>query len=78
MKIYRDIQLTQFEFWAGGKDTVAHLTESELEEIELILEDLCWEGISEEQLNDIFWFERDLIAEWLGYEDFDEIMRRDK
>jgi len=78
MKIYRDIPLTQFEFWAGAKDTVEHLTEFELKEIELILEDLCWEGLSEEQLNDIFWHERDLIAEWLGYEDFDEIMRRDK
>ena len=78
MKIYRDIPLTQFEFWAGAKDTVKHLTEFELKEIELILEDLCWEGLSEEQLNDIFWHERDLIAEWLGYEDFDEIMRRDK
>jgi len=78
MKIYRDIPLTQFEFWAGAKDTVEHLTEFELKEIELILEDLCWEGLSEEQLNDIFWHERDLIAEWLGYEDFDEIMRREK
>jgi len=78
MKIYRDIPLTQFEFWAGAKDTVKYLTEFELKEIELILEDLCWEGLSEEQLNDIFWHERDLIAEWLGYEDFDEIMRRDK
>jgi hypothetical protein len=78
MRIYRDIPLTQFEFWAGAKDTVKHLTEFELEEIESILEDLCWEGLSEEQLNDIFWHERDLIAEWLGYEDFDEIMRRDK
>lgn len=78
MKIYRDIPLTEFDFWAGAKDTVKHLTEFELKEIELMLEDLCWEGLSEEQLNDIFWHERDLIAEWLGYEDFDEIMRRDK
>ena len=78
MKIYREIPLTEFEFWAGAKDTVKYLTEFELKEIELILEDLCWEGLSEEQLNDIFWHERDLIAEWLGYEDFDEIMRRDK
>jgi len=78
MKIYKEIPLTEFEFWAGAKDTVKHLTEFELKEIELILEDLCWEGLSEEQLNDIFWHERDLIAEWLGYEDFDEIMRRDQ
>ena len=78
MRIYRDIPLTQFEFWAGAKDTIKYLTDYELEQLEQILEDLCWEGLSEEQLNDIFWHERDLIAEWLGYEDFDEIMRRDK
>jgi hypothetical protein len=78
MKIYREIPLTEFEFWAGAKDTIKYLTDYELEQLEQILEDLCPEGLSEEQLNDIFWFERDLIAEWLGYEDFDEIMRRDK
>jgi hypothetical protein len=78
MKIYRDISLTEFEFWAGGKDTVEELTESELEQIEQILEEIYPEGLSETDVNDIFWFERDLIAEWLGYEDFDEIMRRDK
>ena len=78
MKIYRDIPLTQFEFWAGGKDTVKHLTDSELEQIEQILEDFYSEGLSEWELNDIFWFERDLIAEWLGYENFDEIIERKK
>jgi len=78
MKIYRDIPLTKFEFWAGAKDTVEYLTDFELEEIEQILEDLFPEDLSETDVNDIFWFERDLIAEWLGYEDFDEIMERDK
>ena len=78
MKIYRDMPLTQFEFWAGGKDTVEELTDSELEQIEQILEEIYPEGMSEFEVNDIFWFERDLIAEWLGYEDFDEIMRREK
>ena len=78
MKIYREIPLTEFEFWAGAKDTIKYLTDYELEQLEQILEDLCPEGLSEEQLNDIFWHERDLIAEWLGYEDFDEIMRRNK
>ena len=78
MRIYREIPLTEFEFWAGGKDTVEELTDSELEQIEQILEEICPEGMSEFEVNDLFWFERDLIAEWLGYEDFDEIMRRDK
>ena len=78
MRIYREIPLTEFEFWAGGKDTVEELTDSELEQIEQILEEIYPEGMSEFEVNDIFWFERDLIAEWLGYEDFDEIMRREK
>ena len=78
MRIYREIPLTEFEFWAGGKDTVEELTDSELEQIEQILEEIYPEGMSEFEVNDLFWFERDLIAEWLGYEDFDEIMRREK
>jgi hypothetical protein len=78
MRIYRDIPLTQFEFWAGGKDTVEELTDSELEQIEQILEEIYQEGMSEFEINDLFWFERDLIAEWLGYTDFDEIMERNK
>ena len=78
MRIYREIPLTEFEFWAGGKDTVEELTDSELEQIEQILEEIYPEGMSEFEVNDTFWFERDLIAEWLGYKDFDEIMERNK
>ena len=54
MRIYRDIPLTQFEFWAGGTDTVEELTNSELELIERILEHIYPEGLSEGELNDIF------------------------
>jgi len=78
MKIWKEMPLTHFEFWAGGKDTVEDLTDSELEQIEQILEHIYPEGLSEGELNDLFWFERDLIAEWLGYENFDEIIERDK
>lgn len=78
MKIYRDIPLTEFDFWAGAKDRIEYLTDDELNQIEQILEHIYPEGLSESTINDIFWFEDDLIAEWLGYEDFEEIMRRDK
>ena len=78
MKIYKDIPLTRFEFWAGGKDTVEELTDSELELIERILKHIYPEGLSAGELNNMFWFERDLIAEWLGYESFEEIMERDE
>ena len=54
MKIYREIPLTEFEFWAGGKDTVEELTDSELEQIEQILEEIYPEGMSEFEVNDLF------------------------
>ena len=34
------------------------------------------EKMSDTELNDFIWFEDDTIAEWLGYNDFDEIMNR--
>jgi len=49
-----------------------------LDQIEQILEEINPEGLSETDINDLFWFEDELIAEWLGYENFDEIMERDK
>ena len=79
MKVYREISLSEFEFWAGAKDTVKYLTDDELEQIEQILKEIYPEGLSETDINDLFWFEDELIAEWLGYESFEEIlMERDK
>ena len=76
MKIYREIPLSEFDFWAGAKDRVKYLTEEELEQIEQILEDIYPKGMSEFEVNDLFWFAEELIAEWLGYESFEEIMER--
>lgn len=78
MKVYREISLSEFDFWAGAKDRVKYLTKEELDQIEQILEEICPEGMSEFEVNDLFWFEEELIAEWLGYENFDEIMERNK
>ena len=78
MKIYTESSICNFEFWSGAKDTVKYLTASELEEIEAILEELYPEGMSGTELNDIFWFEDDWIAEMLGYSCFDEIMKERK
>ncbi len=78
MKIYTEENLRNFEFWSGAVDTVNYLTLEELDEIEAILEDTYPEGMSETEINDFFWFEDDTIAEWLGYNDFEEIMHRDE
>ena len=76
MRIYEEISLSNFEFWSGGADKASYLTSEELETIENILEDTYPEGISDTDLNDLFWFDDDLIAEWLGYNSFDEIIER--
>lgn len=79
MKVYREISLREFDFWAGALDTVKYLTDDELDHIERILEEVYIQTLSETELNDLFWFESDTIAGWLGYRDFDELMgERDK
>ena len=76
MTIKTEATLKNFDFWSGAKDTVKYLTESELETIESYLEELYPEGMTDSELNDFMWFEDDTIAEWLGYNDFDEIINR--
>ena len=76
MKIYTEISLNNFEFWSGAKDTVKYLTSEELDQIETILEEIYPDGVDETTINDIFWFEDDAIAEWLGYNNFEEIINR--
>lgn len=77
MKIYTENSLRNFEFWSGAIDTVNHLTLEELDTIETILEDACPDGMTEMEINDLFWFEPDTIADWLGYNSFEELMHRD-
>jgi hypothetical protein len=40
-----------------------------------MIEEIFGGECSDTELNDFFWFERDTIAEWLGYEDYDELIR---
>lgn len=80
MKIITDTSLTDFEFWSGGKDTVDDLTYDELEYLEGVLQEtLCDKQgyVTDDALNNYFWFEREDIARRLGYDDYDQLMSRD-
>ena len=77
MKVVEDIDLKDFQFWAGARDTVKYLTDDELDTIQSILEDSYPDGMSKTDINDLFWFDSDTIADWLGYSDFEELMDRD-
>jgi len=66
MKIHSEKSLSDFEFWSGGKDRAEKLTLEELDQIEATLEELYPDGIDETQLNDLFWFDFETVAEWIG------------
>ena len=76
MKVYKEVNAYNFDFWSGAKDTVKYLTDEEVNMIFEMLEELYPEGMDETEVNDLFWFEDDTIAEWLGYRSFEEIMDR--
>jgi hypothetical protein len=72
MKITSETSLKNFEFWSGAKDSANELTSSQFDEVEAILEDCYPEGMTDTQINDLFWFDFETIKEWLGIEDEDE------
>ena len=78
MKVYSEISLNNFEFWGGAKDRAKYLTPEELDTIEGILEEVYPEGMDETEINDFFWFEDETLANWLGFDSFEEIMFRDE
>lgn len=69
--------LSDFNAWAGGKDTLNTLIEKDLvDEFDDILQSYFAdrdEAPTATEINDILWFERDWIAEMLGYEDWDAL-----
>lgn len=75
MKIYSEISLENFEAWSGGRDTLDILIEKDLcDQLEAIIDDIePEEGWSDTAINDLLWFERDSIADWLGFSDWDEL-----
>lgn len=68
-----ETSLHDFPAWSGGKDTLDTLIEKDdWEEVEQHIEDVFMdEDVTDEMINDYLWFERDAIAEALGYSDWD-------
>lgn len=80
MTMTTDISLRNFDFWGGAADFTKKLTPSELDTIERILSDYFADAgdyPSQTEINDMFWFESETIAEWLDTTE-DEIMSREE
>ena len=75
MKIIMETSLERFDAWSGGEDTLEVLREKDLcDRLEQMLEyDVFVDGCTDTELNDFLWFERDLIAEWLGFSDWEDL-----
>ena len=75
MVYQKEEALENFSAWAGGKATLEVLIEKGVcEQLEQILDGYFAdreEPPTETEINDILWFERDWIAEMLGYDDWD-------
>lgn len=74
MKIYDEQSLRNFDFWSGARDKANAFTLKELDMIESELECLYPDGLSATELNDLFWFDDDFIAQLAGYEDMEEVL----
>lgn len=66
MKIYKEESLQNFEFWSGAKANAAQLTARQFNEVETIIEEIYPDGVDEVFINDLFWFNFETVAEWLG------------
>nr|CAI9751294.1 hypothetical protein DGKKSRWO_DGKKSRWO_CDS_0026 [uncultured phage]CAI9752149.1 hypothetical protein CVNMHQAP_CVNMHQAP_CDS_0026 [uncultured phage] len=78
MKVYQEINLEEFQFWGSAEVFTSKLTSEEFKQLEENFNELYPDGISATDLNDIFSFDSDNIAKYLGYEDaFDLICSRD-
>lgn len=68
MKVYKEINLRDFEFWSGAKDNAETLSSEQLDMVDSILEELYPYGMNKTEINNFFWFGFDTIREWLGIE----------
>lgn len=69
MIITMEMDLNNFEFWCGAKETFRIIEENDkVDECQQLLEELYPNGMSDTQLNDLFWFEDEWLFETLGIE----------
>ncbi len=67
MKIYRDENLSNFDFWCGAVENAEEFTIEELDRIGEELKALDnGEGYEETQINDLMWFEPEYLANLIG------------
>lgn len=77
MKIVEYVSLEDFPFWSGAIDTAKYLAHEDFEVIEQFLEETVSPNnlLTKTEVNDFFWFEENTIAELLGYDTFEALIK---
>lgn len=69
IKNYYELDLETFEAWGGAAETLDRIIEEDkCSELEMILDELYPDGMTEGELNDLLWFEDETIFDWLDIE----------
>jgi len=75
MKTIKETDLYYFEFWGGATQYTNKLTKKEFDEISYQLEEFYPDGLTETEINDLFWFEIEFICELLQLNEEDILNR---
>lgn len=82
MRYIKDESLKEFRAWSGACNTWEALVErDDIYTIEEMIEDYIEDTgslLTETEINDFLWFETDLIAEWLGYREWEDYIENKK
>ena len=66
MKVYEELNLRDFNAWAGATETKNKIIENNKEEeFEDLIEELYPNGVSATELNDLLWFDSEYILNCL-------------
>lgn len=73
MKIYEEKGLCEFHAWSGAIDTKERIIEEgKEEEFEALIEEMYPDGLSDTDLNDLLWFDDEMLYNMLGMESEEE------
>lgn len=80
MKIYYETNMEDFKAWSGAVDTLDAIKRAgKTEELENLMIEFFPEGSDETAINDLLWFDSEMILDSLGirtYEDIEDEMKQ--